>query len=159
MNSDSTPHPVWTQRAGAGRSETGGGCDALPSPRHPSKKSRLPFAPWCGDCRLRPWERMFFLQLLGSGVEEGRRFEGFSLVVPVVSVGNLGQLSTDVLLATGVSQGLGVESVGFLESRLVLPVTGHEAYDRRRRPPKPQLCNSLELYCVKARRVCLLQQR
>uniref|UniRef100_A0A6P4AYM0 Proteasome assembly chaperone 2 n=1 Tax=Ziziphus jujuba TaxID=326968 RepID=A0A6P4AYM0_ZIZJJ len=85
--------------------------------------------------------------------EEGKRFhdECSTLVLPALSIGNVGQLAVDLLVST-----LRAERVGYLDSPFVLPCVGNDAYG-----PVPQgdLALPLEAYESTSNALTLLQQR
>ncbi|KAJ1410443.1 Proteasome assembly chaperone 2 [Sesbania bispinosa] len=58
--------------------------------------------------------------------DEGKHLhEGCStLILPALSIGNVGQLATDLLISS-----MGSERVGYLDDPYVLPCVGNDAYD------------------------------
>ncbi|KAK9826034.1 hypothetical protein WJX74_007083 [Apatococcus lobatus] len=77
--------------------------------------------------------------------------EGKSLVLPAVSVGNVGQLALDLLINTAAAP-----CTGRLQTTCLLPCIGRGAYDHQ---PAESLATPLELYIPKVGSVAYLQQR
>merc|ERR1712018_180114 len=67
--------------------------------------------------------------------------------MPAVSVGNVGQLAVDALVATKV---LGFEHIGYLNDEDVLPVSGNL---------QGRICVPLEVYYSKQQHLLAIQQR
>jgi len=76
-------------------------------------------------------------------------FVNNTIILPALSVGNIGQLTIDLLIST-----FSFEKVGYLESKFVLCVTGNGAHH----DPK-DLVTNLEVYQKKDSNITLLQQR
>ncbi|XP_024021298.1 proteasome assembly chaperone 2 isoform X2 [Morus notabilis] len=86
-------------------------------------------------------------------VEEGKHLhdECSTLVLPALSIGNVGQLALDLLVST-----MRAERIGYLDTPFVLPCVGNDAY-----VPTPQghLALPLEAYESPSNALTLLQQR
>ncbi|KAJ7551012.1 hypothetical protein O6H91_07G129900 [Diphasiastrum complanatum] len=74
-----------------------------------------------------------------------------TLVLPVLSIGNVGQLAVDLLISS-----LGAERIGFLEDPNVLPCVGNDPFGPE---PEGRLTVALELYRDVKRELGILQQR
>eukprot|EP00904_Undaria_pinnatifida_P007045 jgi/Undpi1/3470/HiC_scaffold_16.g06842.m1 len=95
--------------------------------------------------------------LPARGVDMDISFKGDTLIVPIVSTGNVGQLAVDLFLSSGrVESPPLVKKVGYLETELVAPAAGYEVFGPGQ---PPQLCVNLELHRFSNSRVTLLQQR
>ncbi|XP_004292468.1 PREDICTED: proteasome assembly chaperone 2-like [Fragaria vesca subsp. vesca] len=75
----------------------------------------------------------------------------FLLVPPALSIGNVGQLAVDLLVASSKA-----DRVGFLDSPYVLPCVGNDAYGP---VPQGQLALPLEAYESASNGIALIQQR
>ncbi|KAF3435646.1 hypothetical protein FNV43_RR22737 [Rhamnella rubrinervis] len=86
-------------------------------------------------------------------LEEGKHLHDVcsTLILPALSIGNVGQLAVDLLVST-----MRAERVGYLDSPFVLPCVGNDAYG-----PEPQgdLALPLEAYESASNALTLLQQR
>ncbi|CAI9104425.1 OLC1v1003093C1 [Oldenlandia corymbosa var. corymbosa] len=74
-----------------------------------------------------------------------------TLVLPALSVGNVGQLAVDLLISS-----LRAERIGYLDDPNVLPGVGNNAYSPS---PPGDLTLPLEVYCSKPHGLALIQQR
>ncbi|KAF4366888.1 hypothetical protein F8388_013953 [Cannabis sativa] len=74
-----------------------------------------------------------------------------TLIMPALSIGNVGQLAMDLLVST-----MKPERVGYLDTPFVLPCVGNDAYVP---VPQGQLALPLEVYESPANGVTLIQQR
>ncbi|XXQ33090.1 Proteasome assembly chaperone 2 [Plasmodiophora brassicae] len=94
------------------------------------------------------------MALVGDGgvVNALGGLRGYTFVWPVVSVGNVGQLCVDVLIAT---EALGFEKVGVLSDPAVVPLVGY----RQTRERSVDLTFALELFVSHGERVAVVQQR
>ncbi|XP_028765840.1 proteasome assembly chaperone 2 [Neltuma alba] len=85
--------------------------------------------------------------------EEGKHLheDCSTLILPSLSIGNVGQLAADLLVSS-----LGSERVGYLDDPYVLPCVGNDAYG-----PVPQgdLALSLEVYDSPPNALTIIQQR
>lgn len=77
-------------------------------------------------------------------------FAGYTLLVPSVSVGNVAQLATDLLIET-----LKLEKVGLLWHPALIPIVGPPAYDH----DKDQTTTTAEVYVSEERKLVVLQIR
>ncbi|XP_001647946.2 proteasome assembly chaperone 2 [Aedes aegypti] len=75
---------------------------------------------------------------------------GYTLLVPSVSVGNVAQLATDLLIET-----LKPEKVGMLWHPALIPIVGPRAYDH----DKDQTTTTAELYLSEERKLVAVQIR
>ncbi|ERN17668.1 proteasome assembly chaperone 2 [Amborella trichopoda] len=85
--------------------------------------------------------------------EEGRQLNSSSstLILPALSIGNIGQLAVDLLIAS-----LNAKRVGFLDEPSVLPCVGNDAYGPM---PEGDLAIPLEVYDAPSHGLSLIQQR
>ncbi|GBG28799.1 Proteasome assembly chaperone 2 [Hondaea fermentalgiana] len=89
---------------------------------------------------------------------------GDLLVVPAVSLGNVGQMAMDLVMNTANSRpektaGEEAQKVGALRSSHVLPMAGVDPLDVCEGAEKGQLCSSIEIYRIASRKITLLQIR
>ncbi|THG13419.1 hypothetical protein TEA_000786 [Camellia sinensis var. sinensis] len=86
-------------------------------------------------------------------VEEGKHLneECSTLILPALSIGNVGQLAVDLLISS-----MRAERIGYLDDPNVLPCVGNDAYS-----PTPQghLVLPLEAYGSSSNTLTLVQQR
>ncbi|ONH91369.1 hypothetical protein PRUPE_8G110200 [Prunus persica] len=85
--------------------------------------------------------------------EQGKRVNGDSstLILPALSIGNVGQLAVDLLVAS-----TRAERIGYLDTPYVLPCVGNDAYGP---VPNGELALPLEAYDSSANAMTLIQQR
>ncbi|XP_039251925.2 proteasome assembly chaperone 2-like [Styela clava] len=91
---------------------------------------------------------MEFFALLNEEIN----FENYTLVVPAVSVGNVGQLACDLLINT-----LELNKVGYLRTSCVLPVVGSNAFCKD--DSDNSLTLTLELFIDDSKKLAVSQQR
>lgn len=86
-------------------------------------------------------------------MEEGKEVhsECSTLIVPALSIGNVGQLAVDLLISSTRAQ-----RIGFLDDPNVLPCVGNDAYGP---VPQGELALPLEAYESAANRLSFVQQR
>ncbi|KAF2546793.1 hypothetical protein F2Q70_00023011 [Brassica cretica] len=86
-------------------------------------------------------------------VEEGKRVheECSTLILPALSIGNVGQLSVDLLVSSTAA-----ERVGYLDDLNLLPCVGNDAYGPL---PCGDLALPLEVYESSSTAITLAQQR
>ncbi|KAK3909744.1 Proteasome assembly chaperone 2 [Frankliniella fusca] len=77
-------------------------------------------------------------------------FDGCTLIVPSVSVGNVGQLCTDLLILS-----LGCQKTGYLWHQAILPIVGADPY----KVSSPDLALPAEVYYSKNHNLVILQLR
>ncbi|KFM73025.1 Proteasome assembly chaperone 2, partial [Stegodyphus mimosarum] len=77
-------------------------------------------------------------------------FDDYSLILPSVAVGNVGQLAVDLLL-----NNLKVEHLGYIHHPSILPIAGADPFD----PGRKKLATSCELYECKEKKLVIIQQR
>ncbi|CAK9150839.1 unnamed protein product [Ilex paraguariensis] len=86
-------------------------------------------------------------------VEDGKHLhdECSTLILPALSIGNVGQLAVDLLISS-----MRADRIGYLDDPNVLPCVGNDAYI-----PSPQgdLALPLEAYDSCSNSLCLIQQR
>ncbi|XP_043709964.1 proteasome assembly chaperone 2 [Telopea speciosissima] len=86
-------------------------------------------------------------------LEEGKSLheECSTLILPALSIGNVGQLAVDLLVSS-----MRADKIGYLDDPLVLPCVGNDAYG-----PDPQglLALPLEAYDSPSNALTLIQQR
>lgn len=90
---------------------------------------------------------MEFVPAKGKAVRE----DCTALVLPALSIGNVGQLAVDLLVST-----LRAERIGFLDDPNVLPCVGNDAYGP---VPSGELALPLEAYDSPSNAATLVQQR
>ncbi|XP_002741628.1 proteasome assembly chaperone 2-like [Saccoglossus kowalevskii] len=81
-------------------------------------------------------------------------FKGCTLILPAVSVGNIGQLSVDLLVTT-----LELVKVGYIHSECVLPVCGNDPFNTDKKRTEGNLATSTEVYFSAANNLVVVQQR
>ncbi|XP_031281522.1 proteasome assembly chaperone 2 [Pistacia vera] len=74
-----------------------------------------------------------------------------NLILPALSIGNVGQLAVDLLVSS-----TGAETIGYLDDPLVLPCVGNDAY---RPSPRGDLALPLQAYESSSSGLNLVQQR
>ncbi|KAI8872165.1 hypothetical protein GQ42DRAFT_161514 [Ramicandelaber brevisporus] len=79
------------------------------------------------------------------------RLRGTLLVVPTVSIGNVPQLSTDLLINT-----LRLDRIGYLDEPTVVPYAGSQAFDHLK---SSGVNTALEVYQTSDAKVTFIQQR
>lgn len=86
-------------------------------------------------------------------LEEGKRLnnECSTLVLPALSIGNVGQLAVDLLISSTTA-----EKIGYLDDPYVLPCVGNDAYGPS---PQGELALPLEAYDSSSSAFTLVQQR
>mmetsp|Transcript_19418 Transcript_19418/g.28769 ORF Transcript_19418/g.28769 Transcript_19418/m.28769 type:complete len:260 (-) Transcript_19418:20-799(-) len=89
-----------------------------------------------------------------TGEECCDEFSGYTLVMPVVSTGNVGQLSIDLLLSLGLRNG-SVCFKGSMETECLFPICGFEEFSAGR----SEMVTSLDVFVLEEKRVLFLQQR
>lgn len=81
---------------------------------------------------------------------ESVNFEGNTLVLPSLSIGNVGQLAIDLIVST-----LSLPRVGYLDNPHVLPIVGNDSLDGK----NGHLALNLEVFKAPSSNVTFLQQR
>lgn len=86
-------------------------------------------------------------------LEEGKHVSEScsNLILPALSIGNVGQLAVDLLVSS-----TGAETVGYLDDQFVLPCVGNDAY---RPSPRGDLALPLQAYESPSSGLTLVQQR
>mmetsp|Transcript_35826 Transcript_35826/g.59734 ORF Transcript_35826/g.59734 Transcript_35826/m.59734 type:complete len:265 (-) Transcript_35826:1480-2274(-) len=85
-------------------------------------------------------------------LQQSVSFEGHTLILPAISLGNVGQLAIDLVVST-----LAIPRVGLLDHPDVLCVAGFDAFSSAR--PELRLVLSIEVFQDRAQRLTVLQQR
>ncbi|KAJ8291081.1 hypothetical protein GJAV_G00021160 [Gymnothorax javanicus] len=80
-------------------------------------------------------------------------FKGYTLVMPAVSVGNVGQLATDLIIST-----LNMPRVGYFHTDCLIPLAGNNPYDPSANN-STELCTTAEVYCLPDLKLAVLQIR
>lgn len=75
---------------------------------------------------------------------------GYTLVIPSIAVGNVGQLACDLLISS-----LNMKKTASVYSRALIPVLGYDPYDLQ----SGRLAGACELYRCPSRRLVVLQLR
>lgn len=78
----------------------------------------------------------------------------FTLVLPTVSIGNVGQLTTDLLIST-----LRPCKVGYLYTDCVIPVVGNNPFVEHGSPDMFEITTALEVYESVPHKLIIVQQR
>ncbi|XP_076282053.1 proteasome assembly chaperone 2 [Lasioglossum baleicum] len=76
--------------------------------------------------------------------------EDYTLILPSVAVGNVGQLSIDLLISS-----LNLRKIGSMWSSMFLPIIGHDPYNKK----SNSLCTAADFYLGAACKIILLQLR
>lgn len=82
-------------------------------------------------------------------LRENINFNDYTLIIPSVSVGNVGQLTNDLLICA-----LNLKSVGTVYHKALIPAVGPNPYD-----PKGDICVACELYACQKNKIAILQLR
>ncbi|XP_062986622.1 proteasome assembly chaperone 2 isoform X2 [Elgaria multicarinata webbii] len=80
-------------------------------------------------------------------------FQGFTLLMPAVSVGNVGQLAVDLVIST-----LGMSKVGYFYTDCLVPMIGNNPYATTEENAT-ELCINAEVYAVPSKELVVLQIR
>lgn len=88
----------------------------------------------------------------------GDKWEEYTLLIPCVSVGNVGQLASDLIIST-----LWMYRVGAIDTSAIVPVVGNNPYAATSSQSSAsstfELCTALEVFENQDRRLVSLQQR
>lgn len=76
--------------------------------------------------------------------------EGYTLIVPSVSVGNVGQLSVDLLIST-----LNMRRFGRFHNDCFIPIVGADPYDDN----SDDICTSVDVYVSTEKKLIAIQIR
>lgn len=76
-------------------------------------------------------------------------FSDYTLIIPSVSVGNVGQLTNDLLISV-----FNLKLVGTVYHKAIIPAVGPNPYD-----PTADICVACELYACQKNKVAILQLR
>ncbi|XP_060100022.1 proteasome assembly chaperone 2 isoform X2 [Heteronotia binoei] len=91
-----------------------------------------------------------FISCDGSARPE---FQGFTLLMPAVSVGNVGQLTVDLVIST-----LGMTKFGYFYTDCLVPMVGNNPYATTEENAT-ELCINAEVYAVPSKELVVLQIR
>ncbi|KAL8182339.1 UNVERIFIED_CONTAM: Proteasome assembly chaperone 2 [Gekko kuhli] len=91
-----------------------------------------------------------FISCDGSARPE---FKGFTLLMPAVSVGNVGQLAVDLVIST-----LGMTKVGYFYTDCLVPMVGNNPYATTEENAT-ELCINAEVYAMPSKELVVLQIR
>ncbi|XP_077208930.1 proteasome assembly chaperone 2 isoform X2 [Paroedura picta] len=80
-------------------------------------------------------------------------FKGFTLLLPAVSVGNVGQLAVDLVIST-----LGMTKVGYFYTDCLVPMIGNNPYATTEENTT-ELCINAEVYAMPSKELVVLQIR
>ncbi|XP_068603450.1 proteasome assembly chaperone 2 [Brachionichthys hirsutus] len=80
-------------------------------------------------------------------------FKDFTLVMPAVAVGNVGQLAADLIVST-----LDMSRVGYMHTDCLAPMAGNNPYTRRKGDAE-ELHTAAEVYTAAGRKLAVLQIR
>lgn len=75
---------------------------------------------------------------------------GYTLILPSVAVGNVGQLAIDLFISS-----LSAQRIGYVWDSAFIPIIGPDPYDEN----STDLCTAVDLFCDKTKKVLLLQIR
>ncbi|KAL7302300.1 hypothetical protein TKK_0004963 [Trichogramma kaykai] len=75
---------------------------------------------------------------------------GYTLILPSVSVGNVGQLSVDLVIAT-----LGLKRIGRLFDPAFIPLVGADPYDEN----SEDICTAVDIYVCREKKLIAIQIR
>ncbi|XP_038050389.1 proteasome assembly chaperone 2-like [Patiria miniata] len=88
-----------------------------------------------------------------SAASSSNDWSGFTLILPAVSVGNVAQLASDLLIST-----LELTKAGYLHDASILPLCGNDPFGRSG-VTEGRLVTSAEVYESKQRKLVVVQQR
>ncbi|NXN97821.1 PSMG2 protein, partial [Rhinopomastus cyanomelas] len=89
----------------------------------------------------------------GSGGSASADFRGFTLLMPAVSVGNVGQLAIDLVIST-----LGMTKVGYFYTDCLVPMVGNNPYATAE-DNSMELSINAEVYSLPPKKLVVLQIR
>ena len=91
--------------------------------------------------------------------------KGDTLVIALPSMGNVSQLALDSLISSSMTlpdqheENARIRRIGYLDSAHIIPVLGHECFNRNMQDDASDICVGLELYRSPAHKITLCQQR
>lgn len=88
-----------------------------------------------------------------SSQDSPTRFKDFTLVLPAVAVGNVGQLAVDLIVST-----LNMSRVGYLHTDCLIPMTGNNPYANCKEEAE-ELHTAAEVYAAADLKLAVLQIR
>ncbi|XP_043923128.1 proteasome assembly chaperone 2 [Protopterus annectens] len=98
-------------------------------------------------------ESHIFLIMFIASDSKDLDFRGFSLILPAVSVGNVGQLAVDLLIST-----LTLPRVGYIYTECLVPMAGSNPYARSA-DDAVELSINAEVYSLPEKKLAVLQIR
>eukprot|EP00301_Raphidiophrys_heterophryoidea_P024527 c7994_g1_i2.p1 GENE.c7994_g1_i2~~c7994_g1_i2.p1 ORF type:complete len:253 (+),score=62.91 c7994_g1_i2:49-807(+) len=81
---------------------------------------------------------------------DSQALAGFSVILPDVTIGNVGQLAADILI-----HNFAFHKIGILSSKFVMPMVGNDPFGG----DQGNLSTPLEVFCNSESKLCLVQQR
>lgn len=81
---------------------------------------------------------------------EDINIEDYTLIIPSVAVGNVGQLCTDLLIFN-----LGLRRIGYIFSPVLIPVIGLDPYNEN----SQSICTTLDIYVGIEKKIVVIQIR
>ncbi|KFQ70865.1 Proteasome assembly chaperone 2 [Phaethon lepturus] len=88
-----------------------------------------------------------------GGASASSEFKGFTLLVPAVSVGNVGQLAVDLVIST-----LNMSKVGYFYTDCLVPMVGNNPYATAEENSR-ELSINAEVYSLPSKKLVVLQIR
>ena len=83
-------------------------------------------------------------------LQEGLDLSGYTLILPSVAVGNVAQLSVDLLISS-----LNLKKCGRIFDSAFIPIVGADPYNE----DNQEICTSLDLYMSREKKIVVLQIR
>lgn len=83
-------------------------------------------------------------------LKEDIDLQGYTLVLPSVAVGNVGQLAVDLLISS-----LNAKRIGYVWDSAFIPIIGPDPYNEN----SSDLCTAVDLFCKEDKKILLLQIR
>ncbi|KAG8442228.1 hypothetical protein GDO86_011141 [Hymenochirus boettgeri] len=85
--------------------------------------------------------------------KEDVNLRDYNLLLPAISVGNVGQLAIDLIIST-----LNIPKVGYFYTDCLLPMVGNNPYATNQENAK-ELCTNAEVYALPSHKLAVLQLR
>ncbi|XP_012281673.1 proteasome assembly chaperone 2 [Orussus abietinus] len=83
-------------------------------------------------------------------LHENINMKGYTLILPSVSTGNVGQLTVDLLISS-----LNLKKTGQCIVKSFIPIVGPDPYDEK----SPELCTAIDLFIEPKKKIAVLQIR
>eukprot|EP01116_Phalansterium_solitarium_P004954 TRINITY_DN1619_c0_g1_i5.p1 TRINITY_DN1619_c0_g1~~TRINITY_DN1619_c0_g1_i5.p1 ORF type:complete len:124 (-),score=5.28 TRINITY_DN1619_c0_g1_i5:527-898(-) len=90
------------------------------------------------------------MKFFAENTEQLNLLAGTTVILPVVTIGNVGQLAIDLVMHS-----CGFKKLGALESDAVVPVVGRDAFSTS----SPDFTTSLEVFFLASASLTVVQQR